>query len=93
MRKLAFLIALTVAGMLGLGVAYAQTVISMTVPASVSQLTAFNQWCSYYLTIAPAVPSAAQQVQCVDTVVKRAVDAFGVASAASQVTAPAFNPN
>ena len=93
MKTLVLLVSVAAAALLYAGYAFSQTVISMTVPASVSQLTAFNQWCSYYLTIAPAVPSAAQQVQCVDTVVKRAVDAFGVASAAAQVTAPAFNPN
>ena len=93
MRKLAFLIALTVTGMLGLGVAYAQTVISLTVPASVSQKLAYDQWCAYYITIAPSVPTGAQEVQCLDVLVKRTVDAFGVASAAAQVTAPAFNPN
>ena len=93
MRKIFLLCSLLLSALLYAGIAYAQTAVTMTIPANVSQLLAFNQWCAFYINIAPATQNSAQQVQCVDTVVQRAVQSFGVASAAATIVAPTFNPN
>ena len=93
MRKLILLITLALAGLLCVVEAYAQTVISMTIPANVQQKINYDQWCAAYINIAPATPNSAQEVQCLDILVQRAVQSFGVASSAAQITAPVFNPN
>ena len=93
MKKLALLLSLMFAGLGYAGYAYSQTVISLTIPANVQQKIAYDQWCAAYINIAPATPNSAQEVTCLDILVQRAVQAFGVASSAAQIQAPTFNPS
>lgn len=70
----------------------AQTPITVTVPANVSQLIAMQAWCQWYMGYS-TTPTSPQLETCVATLLQRAVQAYSVQTQSNAITPAPFNPN